>query len=141
MANGTHTLTALARDAAGNTTTSAPVTVTVANAATPGTFENEILATGFDLPTAIKFLPDGRMLVAELGGKIKVLPPPYTQADPTPFLQLTNVGSRMTGPSRSRASMTLPWIRTSPPTTSITSPTPRTHPTAIASRASRPMPH
>ena len=41
----------------------------------------------------MKFLPDGRMLVAELGGKIKVLPPPYTQADPTPFLQLTNVGS------------------------------------------------
>ena len=58
-----------------------------------GSFENEVLATGFDLPTAIKFLPDGRMLVVELGGKIKVLPPPYTQADPTPFLQLTNVGS------------------------------------------------
>ena len=58
-----------------------------------GSFENEILATGFDLPTAMKFLPDGRMLVAELGGKIKVLPAPYTQADPTPFLQLTNVGS------------------------------------------------
>ena len=94
VANGTHTLTAVARDAAGNATTSAPVTITVANtAATPGTFENEILATGFDLPTAIKFLPDGRMLVAELGGKIKVLPPPYTQADPTPFLQLTNVGN------------------------------------------------
>ena len=32
--NGTHTLTARARDAAGNTTTSAPVTVTVANAVT-----------------------------------------------------------------------------------------------------------
>ena len=31
-------------------------------------FQNEILATGFNLPTAIKFLPDGRMLVAELGG-------------------------------------------------------------------------
>ena len=93
VANGTHTLTALARDTSGNTTTSAPVTVTVANAATPGSFENEVLATGFDLPTAMKFLPDGRMLVAELGGKIKVLPPPYTQADPTPFLQLTNVGS------------------------------------------------
>ena len=33
VANGAHTLTARARDAAGNTTTSAPVTVTVANAA------------------------------------------------------------------------------------------------------------
>lgn len=56
-----------------------------------GSFQNEVLATGFSLPTAIKFLPDGRMLVAELPGTIKVLPPPYTQADPKPFLQLTNV--------------------------------------------------
>ena len=33
------------------------------------------------------------MLVAELAGTIKVLPPPYTTPDPTPFLQLTNIGS------------------------------------------------
>ena len=66
------------------------MTVNVANT---NNFQNEILATGFDLPTAIKFLPDGRMLVGELAGTIKVLPPPYTTADPTPFLQLTNVGS------------------------------------------------
>jgi hypothetical protein len=33
--NGSHTLTAVARDAAGNSTTSAPVTVTVANGTTP----------------------------------------------------------------------------------------------------------
>ena len=33
------------------------------------------------------------MLVAEFAGTIKVLPPPYTTPDPTPFLQLTNVGS------------------------------------------------
>jgi glucose/arabinose dehydrogenase len=90
VANGAHTLTARARDAAGNTTLSAPVTVNVANS---NQFQNEILATGFDLPTNIEFLPDGRMLVMELQGKVKVLPPPYTQPDPTPFLQLTNVGS------------------------------------------------
>ena len=41
----------------------------------------------------MKFLPDGRMLVVELQGTILVLPPPYIQPDPTPFLQLTNVGS------------------------------------------------
>ena len=35
VANGTHTVTAVARDAAGNTTTSTPVTVTVTNAAPP----------------------------------------------------------------------------------------------------------
>jgi hypothetical protein len=35
--NGAHTLTAIARDAAGNTATSAPVSVTVANTTVPGT--------------------------------------------------------------------------------------------------------
>jgi glucose/arabinose dehydrogenase/PKD repeat protein len=90
VANGAHTLTAVARDAAGNTSTSAPVPVNVANT---NFFQNEILATGLELPTAMKFLPDGRMLVVELQGTIVVLPPPYTQPDPTPFLQLTNVGS------------------------------------------------
>ena len=90
VGNGAHTITARARDAAGNTTTSAPVTVNVANT---DYFQNEILATGFDLPTTFEFLPDGRMLVAELAGKIKVLPPPYTQPDPGLFLQITNIGS------------------------------------------------
>jgi glucose/arabinose dehydrogenase/chitodextrinase len=90
VANGAHTLRAQARDAAGNISLSEPVTVNVANTSY---FQNEILATGFNLPTSIEFLPDGRMLVIELAGTIKVLPPPYTQPDPTPFLQLTNVGS------------------------------------------------
>src|SRR5262245_52626518 len=90
VSNGAHTLTALATDVDGHTTLSAPVTVNVANGSY---FQNEILATGLNLPTAIKFLPDGRMLVVELAGTIKVLPPPYTTPDPTPFLQLTNIGS------------------------------------------------
>jgi glucose/arabinose dehydrogenase/chitodextrinase len=90
VSNGAHTLTARARDAGGNVTTSAPVIVNVSNA---NYFQNEVLATGFTLPTNIEFLPDGRMLVVELAGTIKVLPPPYTQPDPAPFLQLTNVGS------------------------------------------------
>ena len=88
--NGAHTLTALARDAAGNATLSAPVTVNVANT---NFFQNEVLATGFNLPTAIRFLPDGRLLIVELAGKIKVLPSPYTTPSPPLFLQLTNVGS------------------------------------------------
>ena len=88
--NGAHTLTARARDAAGNSTLSAGVAVNVANA---NYFQNEVLATGFNLPTNIEFLPDGRMLVVELAGTIKVLPPPYTTPDPTPFLQITNIGS------------------------------------------------
>ena len=76
VSNGAHTLTARARDAAGNSTLSAPVPVNVANASS---FQNEILATGFNLPTNIEFLPDGRMLVVELQGTIKVVPPPYVQ--------------------------------------------------------------
>jgi glucose/arabinose dehydrogenase/chitodextrinase len=90
VANGAHTLTARARDAVGNTTLSAPVTVNVANT---GSFQNEVLAAGLPLPTKMEFLPDGRMLVAELAGRVDVLPPPYTDPDPTPFLQLTNVGN------------------------------------------------
>jgi glucose/arabinose dehydrogenase/PKD repeat protein len=85
VSNGPHTITARARDAAGNTTTSSGVAVDVANT---DIFQNEILATGFDLPIKILFLPDDRMLVAELAGTIKVLPPPYTTPDPTPFLEL-----------------------------------------------------
>ncbi len=88
-----------ATDAAGNLSlgsTSTDNTVAY-NVSSANVFQNEILATGFNLPTAIKFLPDGRMLVVELAGTIKVLPPPYTQADPTPFLMLTNVGSNNDG--------------------------------------------
>jgi glucose/arabinose dehydrogenase/PKD repeat protein/chitodextrinase len=88
--NGAHVIAARARDTDNKTTVSTPVNVTVAN--TDG-FQNEVLATGFTLPTAIKFLPDGRLLLAELRGKISVLQPPYTTPDPTPFLQITNIAS------------------------------------------------
>ena len=88
--NGAHTLTARARDTDNKTTVSALVNATVANS---DYFQNQVLATGFDLPTNIEFLPDGRMLVAELAGKIKVLSPPYTTPDPGLFLQINNIGS------------------------------------------------
>lgn len=86
FANGAHTLTARVRDTSGQTAVSAPINVNVVNS---DYFQNEILTTGLDLPTAMKFLPDGRMLVTELQGKIKVIPAPYTTPDPTPFLQIT----------------------------------------------------
>ena len=63
--NGAHTLTARATDTAGNTKLSSAVNVNVSNTSS---FQNEILATGFNLPTAIKFLPDGRMLVVGAAG-------------------------------------------------------------------------
>ncbi len=90
VSNGAHALTARARDAAGNIRLSAAVTVNVANT---NQFQNEVLATGFDLPTSIEFLPDGRMLVVELNGLIKVMSPPYTQVSPTPFLQIANIAN------------------------------------------------
>lgn len=90
VSNGAHNLTARARDAAGNVTLSTAVAVNVSNT---NYFQNEILATGLNLPTNLEFLPDGRMLVGELQGTIKLLLPPYTQAETQPFLQLTNVGS------------------------------------------------
>ena len=94
-------LVGAATDAAGNLSLASTSTDnTVAYNPSAGSFGNEILATGFNLPTAMKFLPDGRMLVAELGGTIKVLSPPYTQAAATPFLQLTNVGGATDGDSR-----------------------------------------
>jgi glucose/arabinose dehydrogenase/chitodextrinase len=85
FANGAHTLTARARDVSGNTSVSAPVTVNVVNSES---FQNEILATGLNLPVVTKFLPNGNMLVGELSGKIKVLPPPYTTVSSTLFNQL-----------------------------------------------------
>lgn len=85
VANGLHTITAVARDAAGNEATSSGVVVDVENT---DVFQNDVLATGFELPTKILFLPDDHMLVAELSGTIKILPPPYTTAEPEPFLEL-----------------------------------------------------
>lgn len=88
--NGSHTLTARARDAAGNVSVSAGVTVNVSNT---NRFQNETLATGMSLPTAMKFLPDGRLLVSELAGRIRVLPAPYLNMTATPFLTISNIGS------------------------------------------------
>ena len=48
------------------------------------------------MPTSFAFLPDGRMLVGEIGGTIRVLSPPYTQPDPTPLLTITNIAPTTT---------------------------------------------
>ena len=130
--NGAHTLTARARDAGNKTTVSALVNVNVANS---DYFQNEVLATGFDLPTNIEFLPDGRMLVAELAGTIKVLPPPYTtpRPDAVPAAQPTSAP-----PACSRGSSTSRSTRTSPPTTTTTSSTRWGRRTSTACRASPP---
>ena len=88
-APGSHQLTAVARDAAGNTTTSAPVTVTVAGSAP--SFVNDRVVIGLDEPTALAFTPDGRMLIAERDGTVWAVQPGASSVDPVPVLQLQNV--------------------------------------------------
>jgi glucose/arabinose dehydrogenase len=90
-AGGSHTLTAIARDAAGNRTTSAPVSVTVTS--TTPQFVNDRVIIGLDEPTAMTFTPDGRMLIAERDGTVWVVQPGATQVSPTPVLQLTNIAT------------------------------------------------
>lgn len=93
VANGTYTLTAVARDAALNATTSQPVTITVFNTAGQSGFQNEILVTGLNFPTTMEFLPDGSMIVGELTGRIKRVLPGANQAEATDFMTLANIGS------------------------------------------------
>jgi hypothetical protein len=52
-----------------------------------------------NLPTALKFLPDGHLLVLELGGTIRIVHPDDWDVDPVPFLVLTTSGP----PAGSRA--------------------------------------
>jgi glucose/arabinose dehydrogenase len=87
---GPHTLTAVARDAAGNRATSAPVSVSIAGSPTPQ-FVNDRVVIGLDEPTQIAWTPDGRMLIAERDGTIWIVPPGSSQVLPTPLIQVPNV--------------------------------------------------
>jgi hypothetical protein len=77
-ANGSHTLTAVARDAAGNTTTSAPVTVTVANSPPPppppsttSRYEESDAAVGF----GAGWMPDNGWFAWSGGGAMGSMTP------------------------------------------------------------------
>src|SRR5258708_2165721 len=63
VANGSYTLTAVARDAAGNVTTSAPVTVTVANPTSPS-------GSCKFIPSFLVYLSGGPALVADDAPKL-----------------------------------------------------------------------
>lgn len=71
-ANGAHTLTALARDAAGNTTTSTPVTVTVSNALTQPTPFPAATANGIDVGPGFVNSTD-RQLVRTAAGSVYII--------------------------------------------------------------------
>jgi uncharacterized repeat protein (TIGR01451 family) len=87
-----------AADAAGNLGAfSNTASATTPAGVSGGTFQNEILITGMNLPTALRFLPNGDMLILELGGKIWLVPAGTTTVSATPFLSLTNIGGGYQG--------------------------------------------
>ena len=83
-ANGSHSLTAVARDGTGQSVTSPAVVVNTTNPA----FTNEVVVPGITAADTMLFLPDGRMLVGELTGKVWVVQPGASVKDPTPFLTI-----------------------------------------------------
>ena len=48
----------------------------------PTGFEQLVLATGLDTPTAVDWAPDGRMFVTEKAGVLKVVTPGSAPAAP-----------------------------------------------------------
>ena len=58
----------------------------------PAGFQNEIVVVGLDQPTALEFLPDGRLLVAEMQEEILIIQPDAGVPDAVPFLQLDKTG-------------------------------------------------
>ena len=92
VAAGPYTLSARARDGQGHVTTSAGISVDVANNQPPGDFRDEVvIGTGLTFPTAFEFLPDGRMLITEMRGRLLVAQPNASVVDAAPVMDLPNV--------------------------------------------------
>ena len=98
-ARGTHHIlqnkkcsrTALAAAAAAALILSTPATRVVGQTSTPPGFQDTVVLSGLDWPTAVRFSPDGRVFVAEKSGLIKVFDS-LTDTTPTVFADLrTNV--------------------------------------------------
>jgi glucose/arabinose dehydrogenase len=79
-------------DAAGHLEQSGDFVFTTSPSSAGG-FQNEVLITGLNLPTAVKFLPDGDMAVLELGGRIWKVDTTAWEVRPDPLLVLTNIGT------------------------------------------------
>jgi len=87
LADGAHTLTARARDEAGNLATSAPITVNVSNNPGPR-LDLDAPIGGFTTPLDLQEPDDGsgRMFVVEQGGKIRIIQ--AGNALPVPFIDI-----------------------------------------------------
>jgi hypothetical protein len=77
-----------AADAAGNL---GPFS-NIADATTPGVeFLNETVVQNLDFVTTMRFLPNGAMLMGEIGGTIRLVPPGANEPNSTPFNNLNNL--------------------------------------------------
>ena len=141
--NGTHTLTAVARDAAGNTRTSAPVTITVANVApdtTPPTVSITSPANGATVQgtltvtasaadnvgvAGVQFFADGSPLGADDTSAPYSVSVGTSVSDNGPHT-LTAVARDAAGNTKTSAAVTITVANatpdTTPPTVSISSP-------------------
>jgi glucose/arabinose dehydrogenase/PKD repeat protein len=92
LANTTYHYRVRSTDAGGRLVVSGDFVVTTSPGGSTGVFQNELLVTNLTLPTALKFLPDGSLLVTQLGGQIVRIDTTAWQVTGT-FLQLTNIGT------------------------------------------------
>ena len=65
---------------------------TLAVAALPASFQRTTVATGLTEPTVIKFTPDGRLLIGERGGRVRVVQGGTLL--PLPLIQLPDIDTR-----------------------------------------------
>ncbi len=60
-------------------------------ALSPQLFRNELVAGSLNFPMAAEFLPDGRILVVEKRGGVKIIDPQSVPATPTSYMTIPNV--------------------------------------------------
>jgi YVTN family beta-propeller protein/VCBS repeat-containing protein len=131
--NGTYTLSAVARDAAGNTTTSAPVTITVDNTAPTvsltappsGTVSGELTLTAAAADNVgvegVQFLVNGALFTEHTTAPYTLTA--YTTAAHNGTYTLTAVARDAAGNTTTSAPVTITIANeTTPPTVSLTSP-------------------
>lgn len=73
----------------GTTSATLDLAITVTDDAAGGGFRVARVGTGFSSPIAITGLADGRMLVVERAGRVRILNPASGAIAPTPFLDIT----------------------------------------------------
>lgn len=91
--NTTYHFVATSADGNNNRVSSADSIFTTLFATQGALFQNDVVVTGMAMPTSIRFLPNGDLLIVERGGRIARVAAGTDQIAAAPFLQLTNVGN------------------------------------------------